>query len=310
MSLITQAAWSHWLCSRGNQAQAQLLHKPHPFVYNRQSILLPGLATFLLIALTTPLGFQGLGLPYRLLIALLFGTIVSLSIVLTVSSLRRVFPAYMQEERWTLGKELSLFLIVLSVISLAIFLLLNSLGLSDTPTVTLLWLVPFRTFSIGVFPIALLVLYEQYSHQKQRSAEALSLNQTLQESLGKPEVSSEKAVSDIIKLKAENGQAAFEIKASDLLYLKSAGNYVELFYYEEGSLKKQLLRNRLKACLAQLPDQDFIQTHKSYVVNIRRVSGVEGNARSLLLNLDETKDQVPVSRTKTAELNSFLGNLS
>lgn len=66
-------------------------------------------------------------------------------------------------------------------------------------------------------------------------------------------------------------QDAFFVKInfSDLHYIKSEGVYVELYTAD----KKYLYRESLKNMLDLLPDY-FLQTHRSYIVNIQTVEAV------------------------------------
>ncbi len=63
-----------------------------------------------------------------------------------------------------------------------------------------------------------------------------------------------------------------KIKFSDLLWIKSDGNYLELFC---SGGKKHLIRSTLKDFLNKLPGSVFLQIHKSYVVNINHIEAIE-----------------------------------
>ncbi|WP_341840210.1 LytTR family DNA-binding domain-containing protein [Chitinophaga caseinilytica] len=47
----------------------------------------------------------------------------------------------------------------------------------------------------------------------------------------------------------------------------------------------------LKSVLEHLPDPPFLQTHKSYIINTSKITGIEGNVIEL------GKMQVPLSRS-------------
>ena len=63
-----------------------------------------------------------------------------------------------------------------------------------------------------------------------------------------------------------------KIKFGDLLWIKSDGNYLELFC---SGGKKHLIRSTLKDFLNKLPGSVFLQIHKSYVVNINHIEAIE-----------------------------------
>ena len=72
----------------------------------------------------------------------------------------------------------------------------------------------------------------------------------------------------------------------DVLFIEGMENYVVI----HTANRKVITHSTLKAFFEKLPQQQFIQTHKSYVVSVNKVSGIEGNI--LYLN----QHQIPVSR--------------
>lgn len=60
-------------------------------------------------------------------------------------------------------------------------------------------------------------------------------------------------------------RTSLSLKAEDLRYCKSEGNYVEFHYADEGRLSQKLLRQRLKKVLEFAPEE-LIQIHRSYLV--------------------------------------------
>lgn len=273
------------------------LSKPHPFIFNKASILLPGVMTFLLIAITGPFEFQKLTLELRLFFAFLIGVVCSLSVAVTVPLFRKVIPSYMNEENWTVGKEIVLFVVVLSVIGLNIFLILVLFDLTHSSPGSVFQSVVVNTLSIGIFPIIILVLYEQYNHQKKQLQKASEMNGLLS-------LKAEKS-SALIQLTGENGKMELQLAPDELIFLKSDGNYVEV-YFGLNQPEKKLIRNRLKLLMQQLPEQLFFQCHKSYVVNKQFIISIQGNARNFELQLRNIPDLIPVSRTRSEELGRFL----
>lgn len=63
-----------------------------------------------------------------------------------------------------------------------------------------------------------------------------------------------------------------KIKFNDLFFIKSEGNYLELFC---SGNKKHLIRSTLKDFLNRLPASVFLQVHKSYAVNINHIEAIE-----------------------------------
>lgn len=77
-----------------------------------------------------------------------------------------------------------------------------------------------------------------------------------------------------------------KINYDDFLFAEAMENYVAV--YTPG--KKYLATSTLKALIENLPEKKFIQTHKSYIVNVNSIESIEGN----LINI--AGYQVPISK--------------
>ncbi|HKL31373.1 MAG TPA: LytTR family DNA-binding domain-containing protein [Tangfeifania sp.] len=66
----------------------------------------------------------------------------------------------------------------------------------------------------------------------------------------------------------------FRLKCDDILFLEARGDYVK-FLTTRQSL---MVHGRLKDFIELLPAKNFVQVHKSYVINILKVNYLEGNS--------------------------------
>ena len=270
--------------------------RPHPFIFTPASVLLPGLITFLIILLFAPVGYQNMSLVHRAGFGLGFGIVASLSVMLIVKMLQIIHPNY--KEEWSVGREVLLILTVLCSICLFIFVILFSFDLTDLTASDLFMQVIVTTLTISFFPVVILVLFEQYNHQRSQWKKALEMSSMLPQAVTHPG-------NDLIQLFGENGKLELQVSPHELIYLKSDGNYVDVIYGPEQTEKK-LVRNRLKVLAEVLPDALFFQCHKSYIVNRSHIISVKGNARNFELKLRNVPDFIPVSRGKSEELTQFL----
>lgn len=275
----------------------QIFSKPHPFIFNLSSVLLPGFVTLLIIGLLAPFGFQQMGLFYRTGFAFMLGLIASLSVLIITSLLKKLYPSC--EDSWTVGKEILLILSIVITISFFIYLIFQYLDITDVKSFTLFKMVFTKTILVSILPIIILVLFEQYNHQKKQAKTAEEMRATL------PIDKS----SALIQLHSENGSLEVQLHVDELIYLKADGNYVEVFYMDL-AVQKRLIRNRLKVLFDKLPKDTFFHCHKSYIVNKQNILSVTGNARNFELAMRGVDIQIPVSRTKSEELKSFLASTS
>lgn len=80
----------------------------------------------------------------------------------------------------------------------------------------------------------------------------------------------------------------------DLLFIKSDGNYVEM-YFKDGIKKIEWFT--IKSLEKALKEYScFIKTHRSYLININYVVTFTGNAQGYKLQLKGYTEKIPVSR--------------
>ncbi len=133
-------------------------------------------------------------------------------------------------------------------------------------------LLVWEYFFVVTIPIVLIELY----HLKTVSIE----NVTIQPDL---------------KFIAENGKQFLSLKPQNLLYIQSAGNYVEIMYLSNQQVKKHLLRSSLKQIEQTMETYDFLKRcHRSYLVNTQKISQIKKTNTALELDLEYAT--VPVSK--------------
>ena len=279
----------------------RILEKPHPFIFNMYSVLIPSLITFLVLVILKPFEFGVFSVTQRLTWSLLFAAVVAGSVLACVLAVKGYFGKKV-EETWTIIKEIYLILFVLVVISLVLYILFIMLN-PGLDRFELFGLVVLRTLAISFFPILILVLYEQNHHQKLKRKQAERLNNELLKSNSSiPPKEPRAAMPEKVDLVAINDKVALRIDYINICFVKSEGNYVEVFYHHNQSLQKELIRNSLKAIEAQLSHINFFRCHNRFLVNLHHIRKVQGNARSIELILNHVEEKIPVSRGKSDTL--------
>lgn len=108
---------------------------------------------------------------------------------------------------------------------------------------------------------------------------------------------SESYTNKFIELISENESDNFRLQVSEIVFVKSASNYVEIGYNDEGVVKKKMIRNTLRNVEQQLQEfNNFIRTHRTSIVNIQYINKLNKNFDTYWLSLDNTKESIPVSR--------------
>ncbi|MCF6353279.1 MAG: LytTR family transcriptional regulator [Cyclobacteriaceae bacterium] len=153
------------------------------------------------------------------------------------------------------------------------------------------------TFSVGIFPILIMnyVLERQLFEKNSKIAKAVENTMDNTSTILANHTTFEMPL-DSNKLVVIPTQNLIAAKAE-------GGNYITVFWLEEGELKDQLWRCTLKNLLNKTQsDKDILQCHKSYLVNRSFIKEVIGNARTLSLRLKRLEFDIPVSRNFSREL--------
>ena len=287
------------------------LKRPHPFIFNIYSVIIPSVITFVIIVIFAPFQFQEFTITYRILSGLFIALIVGLSILFSFKALKKLFPNILLEDRWTIGKEFVFILLTVIIISLLISITLVILPTEETSFTSLFFKTTLITVAISIFPILISILFEQYRHQKIQLKKVTELTEALKvrttnESL---KLTGKNPLEESIIIESEKGEVELKLNPNDLLYVNSDGNYIEVNFLNSNQLQKKLIRNRLKNMEALLPSTIFFRCHNSFIVNGNHIIKVEGNARNLILHLRGVVETIPVSRTKAKTISSFLKKL-
>ncbi len=99
-----------------------------------------------------------------------------------------------------------------------------------------------------------------------------------------------------VKILAENNKDFFSTRLKDLLYIQSEDNYITIFYLDEQTINKHLLRNTLKAIESTQLHPALVRCHRSYLINLYHLKKVSGNRNKLELRLGSVEDLIPVGR--------------
>lgn len=86
------------------------------------------------------------------------------------------------------------------------------------------------------------------------------------------------------------------LPVAQIVYIKSDGPYVEI--YLKTKTKPEVDRNSLKGILNSLPQEGFLQTHRSYIVNIESIRSVYSSRLVL-----ENESEIPISRSFKEDIN-------
>jgi len=99
---------------------------------------------------------------------------------------------------------------------------------------------------------------------------------------------------DYIFVKTESKGKLLKINLADIDFIESMKNYVAI----HRSGQKTLVYTSMKELEERLPKKQFIRVHKSFIIPISRITGIEGN----LVRLKNTTAEILIGENYKAEL--------
>jgi DNA-binding LytR/AlgR family response regulator len=152
----------------------------------------------------------------------------------------------------------------------------------------------FQVSVIALIPISVYTILHQNYLLRKNLVKALTMTKELRSGdlySGTMGTQSEPCI-----LRSENGKERLLFHLDQALFLLAAGNYVEIVSYTDRTTR-ELLRNTLSNLEIQLSQyQHFFRCHRSYIVNLTKITKVSGNAQGLKLTLKHFDETIPVAR--------------
>lgn len=96
----------------------------------------------------------------------------------------------------------------------------------------------------------------------------------------------------------KSGYKIQKIEIDQIIYVESMGDYIRFFLDD----KKVVALLSLTRIIEQLPDEKFIQIHRSYIINLEKINFIQNNIISL------GQYQLPISKSRKKELMDIINS--
>ncbi|MFT7588286.1 MAG: hypothetical protein ACI959_000493 [Limisphaerales bacterium] len=295
------------------------LKEPFPFFFNndKENLLLAagvGLFCYLFFQVFQPFGLHNLDCtPLK---SFTFSALTFLVLAAHVFAAPRLFPRTFDPDNWNLGKFILFFIWVVIALGFTISIAVYNLGWQPSQmSWPSLFLVEIgHSFTVGVIPLFILIYLFRTRMLAANLREAKFANEKLaayhQELSTKKAEESDPFIGE--KLSPEitptswiiyaDTQDSLEIPCCSFIYAEADDNYTTIYWLENGQTQEKLLRLTLKNLESQFEKmgiEGLARIHRSYYVNLLRVSEVRGNASGYRLFFIDTDAELPVSRMKS-----------
>lgn len=154
-----------------------------------------------------------------------------------------------------------------------------------------------KTFLILLIPYTMCYIYFIWQ-------ERVAQLRSIRERLAEDETTLKAAY---VQIYDDKGEMRLSVRRENLILLESADNYVCVWYLNNNSPKKILVRNTLKNIADSLSSTHIQRCHRSYVVNLELVKVMRREKEGVFVELGiEGVPEVPISKTYTGAINKWL----
>ena len=264
------------------------LRKSYPFNddlrQNTKLIFLISLVLFLLLFLFQPFDIMVLTKQekYFLIGGLIVVTFMALSINLLL--IPSVLSQWGLFKNWNVLKEILWNIWIMFTISTGYFIYFGMTG-----SFAFSFFVLIKILIISAIPISIFIPYNRNRLLRSHLQSALKLNRYLEKKTNpRPE---------IVHLKSDYEKDNLSVDVNTLLYIRSASNYIEVYWEDKDEARFQMIRCTLKYAEEAFRNYPYIfRCHRTYIVNINKIIKVEGSSQGYILYVGSASHKVMVSR--------------
>jgi len=114
---------------------------------------------------------------------------------------------------------------------------------------------------------------------------------------------------EIVVFESENRVERLELPLKEVVMIRSADNYIEVFWWRNHSLLHELIRNTLTNTEIILkPFSNMIRCHRTSIINVNFIDKVNNSSRGTDIHMKGFSDPVPVSRQYLLQVKNLLKN--
>jgi len=250
-------------------------------------VLIFGLFIFLFLFLFKPFGLEQLKTETQLFVNLGFGLVTMFVLFI----FKFLIEPVVINDKWTFGKSILWGLLIASCIGAANYFYINVIFRQFFIFKYFLFAI-WTAILVGIMPVSI--------------GYFISFNRIYKSALKKASISPEDVIwENEVIIRGGNPKNECRLNPKSIVYLCSNDNYITVVTIQGDATSKIHLRGTLRAAEDELiKNTSFIRCHKCYIINTEYVDHLTGNIQNLKIKLKPQGIEIPVSRSKAAEVTS------
>jgi hypothetical protein len=285
----------------------EYLKQPYPLFGNRWKIIISislFIAVFMLV-------FQPFGLLYyhssaKYLIIAGYGGVTCIILSFNLFVITRILKISFREKTWTVAKQILWLIWIVFTIGLGNYLYSFCLHFIYGGFHGMI-IFQLYTLLIGFIPVIGLTVWQQ----NKLLARNLKLASELNGHLGELNKHNDDFKEKFICFTADNEKDRIKLLLTDLLYIESQGNYIQVYQLKDNKVANTLIRSSLKRAESVIDEFPvIIKCHRAFLVNTMNISQIKGNSQGYRLLFKNSDLEVPVARNFAKSLKDFINTNS
>jgi DNA-binding LytR/AlgR family response regulator len=247
--------------------------------------LLVGLFVAIVAVGVQPFGLSDFSHSSKTLYLIGFGVVAFIGMLFAKFVLPQVVPSFYDNQHWTVAKQIIHLSVMMLIIGSLILVYNNYFSIASFAVIDIL-----KVVAAGIIPAIVITFIQQKLFHTQFSTTADKINDNLN-SLNLP------APTQILPVLVfgESGQK-LSLLPNQLIYAETSKDSTDFYWQNLMGVEKTTVQTSLANVEKELSAHpQFVRLHRNFVVNMRGIHKVEGNARGYHLHIARKKHAIPVS---------------
>ncbi|MBN8680468.1 MAG: LytTR family transcriptional regulator DNA-binding domain-containing protein [Chitinophagales bacterium] len=269
----------------------------------RQAVLI-GIGIFGVLAVFQPFGTYVFKHELKYLILAGYGLLVPLTAFVLRESVALLWSNFFAPGQWNFKREL-VFSTVFLLLAVTFSYVYQRLAIGGQFSFFGFLSFIFYAITTAILPMGFFLAWRFFDIKNRL------LTHEFSEKLAQMPATAQTPAEALVVLQGENKHEKLTLLRADILFLRAADNYVEIFLQKDGQTQRLMLRGALSNLFLQLNKAGaFRQVHRSYVVNFDHPVRLEGKSPTYFLVFDKTPDagEIPVSRSAVADIRDIIAS--
>ncbi len=246
---------------------------------------LAGLFVAIVAVGVQPFGLSDFNHESKTLYLIGFGVVTFVGMLVAKFALPQVLKSFYDNQHWTVGRQVIHLSVVILLIGSLIMAYSNYFGIANFTFIDVL-----KALAICIIPAVVITFIQQKLFHTQFSTAADRINDNLN-SLTLP---ASKQLLPVLVF-GESGQK-LSLLPNQLIYAETSKDSTDFYWQNLMGVEKTTIQIPLANVEKELSTHpQFVRLHNKFVVNMRGINKVEGDARGYQLSIARKNDNIPVS---------------